>query len=354
MSSKDTLSAINSDGELFLSSSGADILLDRIARELGSSITSIKRVEGGLNNRIFLLTDDVGVRYVAKLYRRDDRNRLEREYKACAFLLSHGFTVPTPYLKDEEHLYGVYSFEEGTRILDKDVQKRDIDFLVDFMVRIEQFTADTINESFDRGICSLHSAKELADDTHTRLYKVNAGLSQGVLHNEVSRFLESSGILRKTASLTEQKMSIWKYPWWEIQKNEARLSPVDVGLHNMLFRKDGPPCIIDLEYFGWDDPFNLIANFLTQDQSQALTQEMYDYTVHSYEKAMNLSQYQRERLRLVIDMFDIKWLAIYLTSLTPKYIESRVFASGDQFDIDKYVDEQIVKIQKRLIRIHVN
>ena len=329
-------------------------MLDRIARELGSSITSIKRVEGGLNNRIFLLTDDVGVRYVAKFYRRDDRNRLEREYKACAFLLSNGFTVPTPYLKDEEHLYGVYSFEEGARILDKDVQKRDIDYFVDFMVRIEHFTADTIDELFDRGICSLHSAKELSDDTHSRLDKVNAGLSQGVLHNDVSRFLESSGILKETASLTEEKMNTWIYPWWEIQKNEARLSPVDAGFHNMLFRKDGPPCIIDLEYFGWEDPFNLIANHLTQDQSQTLTQEMYDYTVQSYEDAMKLSQYQRERLRLVIDMFDIKWLAIYLTSLTPKYIESRVFAGGDQFDIDTYVNEQIVKVQNRLIRIHAN
>src|SRR5690606_1492036 len=40
------------------------------------------------------------------------------------------------------------------------------------------------------------------------------------------------------------------------------LSPSDFGFHNMLRRDDGSLAFIDFEYFGWDDPAKLAADFL--------------------------------------------------------------------------------------------
>ena len=40
------------------------------------------------------------------------------------------------------------------------------------------------------------------------------------------------------------------------------LSPSDFGFHNSILRSDGTLCFLDFEYFGWDDPVKLIADFI--------------------------------------------------------------------------------------------
>ena len=57
-----------------------------------------------------------GRRAVVKVYFRDERRRLEREFWALRFLRGRGVTtVPEPYFHDVEQGYAVYSFEAGER-----------------------------------------------------------------------------------------------------------------------------------------------------------------------------------------------------------------------------------------------
>ena len=47
-----------------------------------------------------------------------------------------------------------------------------------------------------------------------------------------------------------------------IDPNERSLSPSDFGFHNAIRRADGRLAFVDFEYFGWDDPAKLVADFL--------------------------------------------------------------------------------------------
>jgi hypothetical protein len=48
----------------------------------------------------------------------------------------------------------------------------------------------------------------------------------------------------------------------ELAEEMRTLSPSDFGFHNAIRKTDGTLCFIDFEYFGWDDPVKLTADFL--------------------------------------------------------------------------------------------
>src|SRR5439155_21002106 len=48
----------------------------------------------------------------------------------------------------------------------------------------------------------------------------------------------------------------------EIAADQRTLSPSDFGFHNALRQADGRIIFLDFEYFGWDDPAKMIADFL--------------------------------------------------------------------------------------------
>jgi hypothetical protein len=95
---------------------GAASLPARLRAELGFELAEATPIDPGHihNNRLLRLRGSDGRELVAKLYYRDDRRRLEREFEALALLRRRGSTsVPVAHLRDEAEQYGVYSFEPG-------------------------------------------------------------------------------------------------------------------------------------------------------------------------------------------------------------------------------------------------
>jgi hypothetical protein len=88
----------------------------RVHAELGWRVVGSAELGTGTNNRLFRLDLDDGPPLLAKLYARDRWDRLGTEYPALEFLARHGIGgAPRPFLRDDAHLFGVYSFEAGER-----------------------------------------------------------------------------------------------------------------------------------------------------------------------------------------------------------------------------------------------
>ena len=71
---------------------------------------------------------------------------------------------------------------------------------------------------------------------------------------------EFSHLLEETLERAKQ---IWKQRALEHRPSKAKriLSPGDFGFHNSIQDQGGKLKFIDLEYFGWDEPAKLIAEF---------------------------------------------------------------------------------------------
>src|SRR5689334_19830007 len=92
------------------------VLAGRLDAELGVRVVEATPIDPGVihNNRLVRLVGADGRQLVLKSYYRDDRQRLEREFGAFAFLRARGIAaVPIPYLRDDECYAAVYSLEPG-------------------------------------------------------------------------------------------------------------------------------------------------------------------------------------------------------------------------------------------------
>lgn len=344
--SRNTLE-IQGDTQAFFRYDGAELLLKQLARDVSFEVLRATQMVRGQNNGVFALEESRGKKLVAKFYQRDDRARLDREYRANAFLSANAFCVARPILRNDDHNFGVYSFENGDAKRVDEITAYDIDALADFLVRLQRFTPSTITETFPRAVGAMVNMQEVIDDNTRRIASFRDAITQGTMHPLVVALLNDVPFLDDIARMTDTMIAQSKNTTWHILPEDQRLSPVDFGFHNALFRNDAPPVILDLEYFGWDDPLHVVADFVTHDQTLGLSKGLRDRFIQKYCDGVQLSKSEFDRLHELIQLTEIKWIAIYLTSLTPKYLAARSFAAPDSFDAERYIQEQVKKIEAR-------
>src|SRR5688500_19641903 len=88
----------------------------RLLGDLGFRPAGLEEVDPGVvhNNRLFRVRAADGREAMAKLYLRDGRHRMEREFDTLGFLGRRGLrTFPSPLARSDEHYYAVYSLEVG-------------------------------------------------------------------------------------------------------------------------------------------------------------------------------------------------------------------------------------------------
>src|SRR5688572_13983156 len=81
-------------------------LEQRLSRDLAFHLDRFDEVDPGVvhNNRLFRLRAADGREAIAKLYLRDGRYRLEREFDTLTFLRRRGLrTFPAPLARSDEH-----------------------------------------------------------------------------------------------------------------------------------------------------------------------------------------------------------------------------------------------------------
>lgn len=327
------------------------LVLDPLVASLGDRVAAVEEMKGGGNNRMARLEGTSGRRYVAKSYFRSDRDRRDRlgaEFAALRFLRDAGVEcVPEPLARDDAGGVGLYSFVEGEPV--GEVTGDDVAAAAAFVLRLKELAA------LDRA-GSLPEASEACFDVESYLRGVSARLAalQRIRTNgALTRAVHAFATERLPACLElalQAAMMRGRRGGLEgaIPLAERTLSPSDFGFHNALRRANGSLVFLDFEYFGWDDPAKLIADFLLHPAGglPAAHRRAFLTAVIGPLGGRRLL----ERLRMVYPLAGVKWCLILLNEFVPGSLARRAFARPG-LDVDEARQAQLEKAQSLLARI---
>ncbi|MBV5335854.1 aminoglycoside phosphotransferase family protein, partial [bacterium] len=195
------------------------------------------------------------------------------------------------------------------------------------------------------------SLEALIGQVHGRLERLRnlndePGLS-GLLRNELTPSLNAAAAAARTAYTTAGLD-----PVAEISAAQWVLSPSDFGLHNALRRADGRLIFIDFEYFGWDDPVKLTADFLWHPGMSLSDQEADCWWAGMLDLFADNPTFA-VRLAAQAPLFAIRWCLIILNEFLPERWRRRVFAGGSAGDWMTAKAAQLVKARALLSRASI-
>jgi hypothetical protein len=211
------------------------------ARLLGRPITSMEWIGGGGNSRIYKLNGPCA----GKVY--FQQRRLEVEFAALQFVWGHGVRcVPRPIAADPAAKIAVYEFVEGGK---PTATERDVDTAAEFLLALKRLAAEPDAITLPPAAEACFTVQAVVENIRSRLARV-----EGV--PALRQFLEETfrPLLEELAAKLPSEA--------ELPADQRTLSPSDFGFHNALRRPDGQLVFLDFEYFGWDDPAKMVADFL--------------------------------------------------------------------------------------------
>lgn len=326
-----------------------------------SSLELIKRTG---NSRIYKATGDGMPVCVLKTYfdsTQDNRDRGQTEFQALSFLWQNEIRcVPKPIGFDEKSNSALYSFIDGVALDAKSVKTIHLNQLADFFLRLfrlanstspAQWSIDASEARFrlqdyrtaidrrldqiEKGLQTQSWAKQARDFVSNELYPLRDKL-YAAFHERIASH---------DLNLTE-----------EIELSDRILSPSDTGLHNMIVDQNTDRAtFIDFEYFGWDDPAKLMADFF-HSAAMNLSVEQKHIVLHRFSEGLPQQCASRFLVRweAIVDLIGFEWVLIVLNILSPDVMARKKFADPSinennlvALRIAKAV-EMITAIQKNL------
>jgi len=326
-------------------------------RLLGSPPVEMTRLPGGGNSRVYRLVGPEGRVLAGKVYlglRADGFDRLAVEYQALAFLQDNGVeAVPRPVAFDSKAGLAVYEFCEGRRIVPAEIGPADLDQATAFLLGLKSLGRRPKADRLPPASEACFSGADIQANLTARLKRLRAVGGRDAAVELLFDFLDRNlapamDLILNWASARFSRQGLD----WNARLDPARqtLSPSDFGFHNALRRKDGSITWLDFEYFGWDDPAKMTADFLLhpamnldREAGRRFTSAILD----GFSEVEDLAF----RLETVYPLFGLKWCLILLNEFVPADLERRDFAAGEGLDADEIRRRQLDKAASLLNRI---
>lgn len=124
------------------------------------------------------------------------------------------------------------------------------------------------------------------------------------------------------------------------------LIPADFGFHNAIKTAGGRVYFIDFEYFGWDDPVRLTADFLLH-PGMVLDEEKQNRFRRGMIDTFKTDEQFEQRLLKLAPLYGIRWALILLNEFLPDRWQARVFA-GETASWKEIKTEQLEKARVAL------
>ena len=324
---------------------------------LNRPVTSIERIGGGRNSRVYRLTCSSSSQYAAKLYFRhslDDRDRLEVEFSGLQFLWENGVRrIPRPIAADREYGCAIYEYIEGKKLSSQEVTDSDIDDAVQFLARLKEIKNRKGSRYLSPASEACFSVQAILNNIESRCNRLsvlpNGEAPYKALHAFLTNdFIPSFDRITRwcKSSLNRSRLSFTS----ELPYEEWTLSPSDFGFHNALRRSDGQIVFLDFEYFGWDDPVKMISDFLLHPAMELRENLKQRFVANILDCFENRSHVVR-RIEIVYPLFGLKWCLIFLNEFVPEHLLRRGFASKDNQNIHKLQMDQLAKSRQMLHQI---
>lgn len=269
----------------------------------------MKYIPGGFNCTLYKITGGDGRGYIAKVYT-SPANRAQREFQSFSFLWNHGIrSIPEPIFAQNN--IGVYSFIKGEKIPSGKYTTADISKVIQFWQQLHAlkdlrgaqklpvakdacFSVNEFYKSIDSKLiafCSIDILRVFFRDNFIPLYKT----------------------IKKLINVDSPRLLPRKF---------YTLSPSDFSFHNALRDKRGKLIFFDFEYFGWDDPAKMVADFFLHPKMNFPTR----LRPYFFEKVRHVIAEDSEfpkRLVVVYLLQSLRWCLIMLNIFLREGKESK-------------------------------
>ena len=318
---------------------------------LNNNPDSIERVEGQGNSQVYKLKINNSI-YALKRYPdrfNDTRPRLETEYHALNFLHDNSITnLPKPEARNDDLNIAIYSWVDGNPI--NSITDQHIDGCIEFIVSLKILSEkDNLVFSCNASEACL-SLEELINQIQDRLDSFMRNNSE----KELLDFLKNKFQPKLTTLLnTLYKKNTLGFIKNILHKDFQILSPSDFGLHNSLIKSKGEINFLDFDYFGWDDPVKLTADFYWHPAMKlSITQK--EKWLQQIKDIFSMTDIHfEERLRVSLPLYGLRWILILLNEFNLNRRKRRSHAKFNEiFDWEKKKEEQLCKAITLFSLIH--
>jgi len=297
---------------------------------LGGPVDSIEQIRGiGRNSGVYRVTQGSG-QFALKRYpprQEGERDRAGIEFAALRFMAAHGIAaVPRALAVDPGAGYALLEWIDGESVADPD--ERDIDDAVAFLAAIHAFRGAADARALPPAQEACLSAAEIARQIDMRLARLDRLADDepalaALLAAEYRPLLAAITARAETGYAT--RGLAFATP---IDPAARTLCPADFGFHNALRTTARGLVFLDFDYFGWDDPAKLVADFLLH-PGMRLPEPLKRRFAAAAEAIYGADPDYPTRLALLRPLFALRWCLILLNEFLPERWTYRVNAGTD-------------------------
>ena len=285
--------------------------------------SSAQRVEGRGNSKIFRVETSQGS-IALKVYPDlavDNRLRRNAEWQALKFLQQNKLRVPKPVQTDSELNWSLIEWIDGSPA---DPQNQaHLDQAATFIQSLNQASRAVSSGSvFGLATEACLNPSFIETQINNRLVALKS-----VEDSALREFIDNvvSPTLTRTIEKTRRLMvgnydAILDQRFWT-------LSPSDFGLHNAIATPQGDLVFFDFEYFGWDDPVKLTADFCLH-PGMSLDENAQQQWISEAKRLFADDPNFGVRLNALYPLYAIRWALIMLNEYRTDKIKNRLNAQS--------------------------
>jgi hypothetical protein len=289
-------------------------------------IASVKWITRGGNSGLLKIASESGEKYALKLYPgRTGHDRLGSEFNGLKLIKANNVVeVPLPFQEHSELNAAMYEWIEGGAVNQpKDDHIRQA---LDFLDSLHGLRGHLDFLDFQNASAAFLSGADFEEQLWERF---NSLIQFAPEYPEMYQYLQNElmPIMEKIIDRTHSEWRIEPGYCEPLPRTKQTLSPSDFGFHNAIERSNGELVFIDFEYFGWDDPVKIIADFdfhPGMELDANLKQQWIDGAIKIYGKEV------LDRLRLVWPMIGLSWCLILLNEYRDDIWLRRCAADADK------------------------
>jgi hypothetical protein len=316
--------------------------LDRLNRQHDAAVTAqlllgrapdtVERVRGsGRNSGVWQVCVQ-GQRYALKLYpphHAGERDRAACEYAALRFLTRHGIAaIPRPIACDSRRGATLLEWIDGDSA--PGPGPSEIVVAAQFIAAIHGLRGEEDARALPLAAEACLSGSEILRQIEERLARL-AGLQPE--EPQLAAFLAGTlePLLTTLAGWAETGCEAVGLAFGRpLAAALTTLCPADFGFHNALRRTSGDLAFLDFDYFGWDDPVKLVADFLWHPGMSLGDSSKRQFVAAALATYGDDPSFAR-RLSIFYPLLGMRWCTILLNEFLPERWARRVHA-GEEGD----------------------
>ncbi len=293
---------------------------------------------GGGNSRVYKVSLHNGSTFALKRYSEVlsyDRDRLGTEVAACRLLHNHGLDrVPVVIRKDVDNQIGVFEWIKGN--IPASPTSENLSQLLAFVAQLNGLRESKALTQLSNATEACLSGQEICRQIQIRRDRFT---EFKIKYSDIANFLETI-----FDPLFPQVVDWAKRHWPQnLLFNEAlpverrTLSPSDLGFHNAIWGESGNLHVIDLEYFGWDDPVKLASDFWWH-PGMALNHQLRKRWITEVTDIFHQDEAFSSRLYAAHPLYGLRWAMIVLKPFMSNDAIHKASAIAVQEQLGKSID----------------